>query len=93
MAGIPSGGQNLTPNNNVNAPAGVGGDKWGKFGGGIAAVGTGKPIASTLSDGETCRNYQTVPGGPFSLSEQINDGQLDQQTLDSSIPSGNSTQG
>jgi len=30
------GGQTLTPNPNVNAPAGNGGDRWGANGGGIA---------------------------------------------------------
>lgn len=67
MAGIPSGGQTLTPNPNVNAPAGFGGDLWGANGGGITPVGGGvtgqtgydKPVAVTLSDAETQTNYQT----------------------------------
>lgn len=41
MAGQASGGQSLTPNRNVNAPAGIGGDLWGANGGGIAPVGGG----------------------------------------------------
>lgn len=74
MAGQASGGQQLTPNRNVFAPAGISsgagigfGDRWGANGGGITPVGGGvtgqtgydKSVAVTLSDGETATNYET----------------------------------
>jgi hypothetical protein len=63
VAGLASGGQQLTPNLNVTAPAGVGGDVWGANGGGITPVGVCPGISNlkqTLSKGqrETNSNYQ-----------------------------------
>ena len=65
MAGQASGGQQLTPNRNVNAPAGHGFGIWGAFGGGAIAIGGGatdqtgfvKPVAATAADGETATNF------------------------------------
>lgn len=93
MAGIVGGGQKLTPNPNVNAPAGRGGDKWGANGGGIAPIGGSKPIAATLSDGETAQNYQPPAAPPQALGQQISVAALNKQTTDSSVASGGSTQG
>lgn len=90
MAGQASGGQTLTPNRNVIAPAGRGGDRWGAFGGGITPVGVGKPLAATLSDGETANNYQDPAQ---SLGEQVSRGVQDRNALDTSIPGGGSNQG
>jgi hypothetical protein len=64
MAGQGSPGVTLTPNRNVNAPAGVGGDRWGANGGGITPVGGvgsakpnptnwAPPLKQTLSNGQT----------------------------------------
>jgi hypothetical protein len=69
MAGLPSGGQTLTPNPNVNAPAGIGGDLWGANGGGITPIGGGiggptgyaKPLAIQMSDAEQTANLATNP--------------------------------
>jgi hypothetical protein len=66
MAGIATGGQTLTPNPNVNAPAGYGGDLWGANGGGITPIGNGvtgidgwdERVAATFSDGQTQANIQ-----------------------------------
>jgi len=92
LAGQASGGQQLTPNNNVNAPAGVGGDQWGAYGGGITPIGTSKPVAATLSDGETAANYlptivNRAPPTPAVLGQE-NVGALSGQALDSSLASG-----
>lgn len=93
MAGIVSGGQKLTPNPNVNAPAGRGGDKWGANGGGIAPMGGSKPIAATMSDCETSGNYKPPAAPPQALDQQISAAALSAQTLDSSVAAGGSTQG
>ena len=69
MAGTVLGGQTLTPNPNVTASAGMGGDRWGANGGGITPIGNGvggqtgwnSPVAQTLSDGETATTYITTP--------------------------------
>jgi|HubBroStandDraft_4_1064222.scaffolds.fasta_scaffold41948_8 hypothetical protein len=91
MAGQVTGGQTLTPNPNVNAPAGIGGSLWGANGGGITPVGVGKTIMGTLSDGETAANYQASP--PASINASEANTALSGQTLDSAIPSGNSNSG
>jgi hypothetical protein len=59
-------GQNLNPNPNVYAPAGIGGDVWGANGGGQIAIGGGatdqtgfvKPMVVTLGSTESATNYQ-----------------------------------
>lgn len=108
MAGQASGGQTLTPNRNVNAPAGMGGDLWGAYGGGITPVGGGvsgidgydKPVAVTLSDGESANNYEVSPipvsgkGAPTqSLKSQQSSAQLSGQVFDDSLASGGSNAG
>lgn len=93
MAGKASGGQSLTPNPNVNAPAGIGGDLWGANGGGITPMGGSKPLAATLSDGETAQNYQQPGGTPTALGVNESKAALGLQTLDSSVASGGSNQG
>jgi hypothetical protein len=85
VAGQASGGQTLTPNSNVSAPAGIGGELWGRFGGGIAAIGTAKPVAATVSDGETAANY-VVDAVPNSVQGAEAVGALDKQTLDTALP-------
>lgn len=67
MAGQASGGQNLTPNRNVSAPAGFGGDRWGANGGGITPMAGSKPVAATLADGETATNLQLGAAGGISI--------------------------
>lgn len=91
MAGIPSGGQKLTPQHDVNAPAGRGGDKWGANGGGIAPCGS-ETVGSSLSYGETQNNYQ--PDSTLrAIGVQVSAGALNRQSVDSSIAGGGSTQG
>jgi hypothetical protein len=98
MAGQASGGQQLTPNNNVTAVAGMGGDVWGAFGGGAVPIGGGvsgqtgfgKPISATLSDGETATNY--LQGTPSVKALESNTA-LSGQTLDSALASGGSNAG
>jgi hypothetical protein len=64
-----NGGQNLTPYQNVNAPAGFGGDKWGANGGSIAPVFGPLPALSnvsraiTQSDLIVDKNQTTVQAG------------------------------
>ena len=99
MAGNVTGGQVLTPNNNVFAPAGMGGDLWGANGGGITPVGGGatdqtgyvKPIAATASDGDTATNY--LPGTPRPVLALENSAALSGQTQDSTLASGGSNAG
>jgi hypothetical protein len=92
MAGQASGGQALTPNTNVSAPAGIGGELWGRFGGGIAAIGTPKPVAATVSDGETAANYgaDAVPNSVIGAEAT---GALGGQTLDTALGAGNTNLG
>lgn len=85
MTGQASGGQALTPNLDINAPAGTQGDLWGKYGGGIVPVGN-KPVAVTVSDGETAANYAVTPAA--SVISQESTGALNKLTLDSSLPAG-----
>lgn len=69
MTGQASPGVILTPNPNVNAPAGVGGDLWGANGGGITPVGGGvagqtgwdERVAPAQSNGQTAANYEQSP--------------------------------
>jgi hypothetical protein len=99
MAGQASGGQKLTPNRNVNAHAGVGGDVWGANGGGVTPVGGGvsgqtgynKPVAITAADGETATNYIVTANSPVLGQENI--GALSGQTADSSLAAGSSNSG
>lgn len=96
----------LTPNSNVVAPAGIGGDLWGANGGGITPVGGGvtgqtgysKPVKVTVSDGERAANYiisggQNIAGAPVSVVGAMGNDTLSGQTLDSSLPAGDSTLG
>jgi len=99
VAGQASGGQKLTPNRDINAPAGFGGDKWGANGGAIAPC-TTKSIKQTLSDGETDGNYEqnpipvTLKGGPTeSVLSKVSNAQLSIQTADSALVAGGSNQG
>lgn len=66
MAGQASGGQQLTPNKNVTAPAGVGGDLWGANGGGITPVGGAVPAISTVK--QTLSNGQREANAPYLLN-------------------------
>jgi hypothetical protein len=99
MAGTISPGQILTPNPNVLAVAGMGGDVWGANGGGAVAIGGGatdqtgyvKPVAITPSDGETATTY--LPGGPRTVLGQENAALLSGQTPDSALASGGSNAG
>lgn len=108
MAGIPSGGQQLTPNPNVFARAGFGGDIWGANGGGDVAIGGGvsgvagwdERLAATISDGQTCANYEQSPipvpakGAPTqSVLTQTSQGALSRGSFDDTLFSGGSTQG
>jgi hypothetical protein len=105
VAGQPSGGQTLTPNPNVNAPAGLGGDRWGANGGGITPIGGGvsgvsgwdERVAATVSDGQTPANYQLNPanrGAPMQpLQQQVSIGAESQLGLDDALPLGGSNQG
>jgi hypothetical protein len=95
------GGQMLTPNGNVNAPAGIGGNLWGANGGGITPIGNGvsgqtgwnAPVAQTLSDGETATNYIVSPVPNSSAKQQESIAALLGLTADSSLQNGNSSMG
>jgi hypothetical protein len=93
MAGQASGGQKLTPNRNVTAPAGAGGDKWGANGGDINPMSGSKPLAATAADGETATNYIVSPKAPLTVMSQESLGVLDKQSADSAIPAGGSNAG
>ena len=91
MAGQASGGQTLTPNKNVTAVAGRGGDKWGANGGDINPVGVGQSVGVTLSYGETAANFQV--GQSQTVLGNESTGVLDKQTPDASLPAGGSNAG
>jgi hypothetical protein len=103
MSGGISPGQKLTPNPNVQATAGMGGDVWGANGGGAVPIGGGatdqtgyvKPIAITPSDAETATNY--IPSTQRSVIRSVlgqeNAALLSGQTLDSALASGGSNAG
>ena len=101
MAGQVLGGQKLTPNPNVNAPAGMYGGLWGANGGSITPIGGGvsgqtgwnSPVAQTLADGETATTYITAPLPNASAKQQESIGVLTGGKADSSLPSGNSNMG
>jgi len=108
MAGQVSPGQKLTPNPNVLAVGGNGGDVWGINGGGAVAIGGGatdqtgyvKPVAITPSDCETATNYipsalPVTAKGPITRTVlgQENITQLSGQTQDSALASGGSNAG
>lgn len=69
MTGQASGGQTLTPNPNVTAPAGRGGFLWGANGGGIVPIGGNVPgqtgwderVAPAQGRGQTAGNYEQSP--------------------------------
>lgn len=99
MAGGISPGQTLTPNPNVTAVAGMGGDVWGANGGGAVPIGGGVagasgytyPVAMTIADGQTAANY--LPGTPSTVKAQESNAALSGQTLDTSLASGGSNAG
>lgn len=99
MAGQASGGQTLTPNPNVTAVAGMGGDVWGANGGGAVPIGGGVagvngytyPVAVTASDGQTATNY--IPSAAKPVLAQEANTTLPGQTLDTSLASGGSNAG
>lgn len=93
MAGQASGGQTLTPNPNVNAPAGFGGDQWGANGGGITPYQTSDNVNGTQSRAQTATNYKPPASPPQPLGQQLNVGALSELALDSSIASGGNNQG
>jgi hypothetical protein len=101
MAGTVSPGQLLTPNRNVFAVAGHGGNKWGAFGGGIVAIGGGatdqtgyvKPVAITAADGETATNYLPGAKPAATVIGQESNAKLSGQVLDNSLPIGTSNAG
>jgi hypothetical protein len=97
--GNASGGQQLTVNPNVNAPAGVGGDQWGANGGGITPIGGGvagqdgwsPPLKVTLSDAQRQASYQDNEFN--SVMQEASDTQITLQEPDGILPFGNSTSG
>jgi hypothetical protein len=103
MAGRASGGQQLTPNQNVFALVQMGGDTWGANGGGAVAVGGGatdqtgyvKPIAITPSDCETQTNYipSMLSAVPRTVIGLESNAALSGQTPDSALAAGGSNAG
>ncbi len=98
MAVTASGGQTLTPAQNVTAVAGMGGDVWGANGGDAVPIGGGatdqtgftKPIASTLCNGETQTNFIGPANVAFTktLLGRENNASLSAQTADGTQASG-----
>jgi hypothetical protein len=108
MTGQASGGQILTPNPNVVAVAGRGGDKWGANGGGITPIGGGasgqtgwdERVAPAQVRGQTAENYEqspipvTVKGAPTqSVLTQQSNAALGGLSKDSALAAGGSNQG
>lgn len=108
MTGQASPGVVLTPNRNVTAIAGVGGDRWGANGGDINPVGGGvtgqtgwdERVAPAQSNGQTAANYEQNPipikakGAPTqSVLTQQAAAQLLGTAKDSALLAGGSNQG
>jgi hypothetical protein len=107
MAGQASGGQTLTPNPNVSAPAGLGGDLWGANGGGITPIGGGvtgqtgwdERIAPAQVRGLTAGNLELSPipvnakGAPTqSVVTQESNATLSGGSFDDALPTGGANQ-
>lgn len=100
MAGRVSGGQTLTPNPNVVAPAGRGDGRWGANGGGITPIGGGNsgqtgwdtPEAEALARGITATTYQ-FDNNKRSVEAGLSNTAIKASVADSSLPSGNSNSG
>lgn len=105
MSGVASGGNKLSPNRNVTAVAGNGGDKWGANGGGITPIGGGvagqtgwdTPEDNALSTGQTQTNYLLAGTTPTNTTRSIlsdsSRGAYSLQNADSALPVGRSTAG
>lgn len=108
MAGGATGGQRLTPNPNVNAPAGSGGSLWGANGGGITPIGGGvagqqgwdTKEANALATCQTQANYvvngqpQNTRGAPTqTVASQLAKTALSAQVADTALPAGGSNAG
>lgn len=92
-----AGGQNLSPNPNVNAPAGRGGDVWGANGGGVTPY---NAPTSTANAQATCQQQSNLLiGGTArqspaqSILSQESKGALPASTANNSLPTGGSTAG
>lgn len=108
MTGQASGGQQLTPNPNVTAPAGQGGSLWGANGGGITPIGGGvtgtngwdERVAPAQGRGQTAGNYEqgpipiTATGAPTQsvLTQQANTA-IPGSSFDDVLAPGGSNQG
>ena len=92
--------------NLANPVAGIGGDRWGAYGGGQTPIGGGvfgptgydRPIAVTIPDGERATNYivsggQNQAGAPVSVLGAESDAVLPGTTFDDTLPTGDSTTG
>jgi hypothetical protein len=103
-----AGGQQLTPNPNVTAVAGMGGDKWGANGGGINPIGGGvtgvqgwdERLKVTTSDGQRTTTYEVNPipviakGAPTqSVLSQVSNSALSELSFDDTLPGGGSHAG
>jgi hypothetical protein len=95
-----TGGQTLSPNRNVNAPAGFGGDIWGANGGGVTPYvitpATDKSVLVALSDCELPANALLNLGAlndSESVASGLSNAALLGQTLNSTLPTGGSNAG
>lgn len=97
-----NGGQTLTPNPNVYAAAGNGGDVWGANGGGATPIGGGAtdqtgfvyPVAVAIGDAQLAANYLSdMPDTTRSVLEQESDTLLSALALVTSLNSGGSNAG
>lgn len=95
MAGQATGGQTLTPNRNVFAPAGNRGNAvWGANGGdqnAIAGAGWAPREAEILSTGQGQANYQITDAR--SLASEASRGAISLTIADSALPTGGSNLG
>jgi hypothetical protein len=93
-----TGGQTLSPNRNVVAPAGFGGDVWGANGGGVTPYNTDPQVLVALSDCGLPANYLLNGGGspnPNSaeVASSMSDAALLGTTLTSALPFNGSNAG
>jgi hypothetical protein len=101
QAGQASGGQTLTPNWNVNAPAGRGGDVWGAFGGGVTPINGCPPVLALASRCQAPTNFEltgtqtgrTINPNQRTIGGELSTGVLSTLTTDDALPEGGSNAG
>ena len=92
MAGTATGGQALTPYQNVVAVAGVGGDKWGANGGGITPVLGPLPVLANAARGVRQTNVIMDAKNNLTVQAGMSRGDVNTKTSDQVYADDSTTQ-